>query len=77
MDPLICPQCGVDWRKSGVKEYGLVKFSIQLRWNGSDECFDGVAEETTYGDCASMEWACWKCGYVLDDSPDNLVADSA
>jgi hypothetical protein len=23
-----------------------------------------------------MDWACMGCGYVLDDSPDNLAEDS-
>jgi rubredoxin len=76
MDLLICPKCGANWREVGVKEYGLVYFETPMAWDEDDEFFEGDPDETRYGDCASMDWACMGCGYVLDDSPDNLAEDS-
>jgi uncharacterized C2H2 Zn-finger protein len=76
MDLLTCPTCGANWREVGVKEYGLVYFETRLLWDADKEFFEGNPEQTKYGDCSHMDWACPRCGHVLDDDPDSLAADS-
>jgi hypothetical protein len=76
MDRLMCPNCGANWRHTGVRESGLVAYHVILRWDHTHGYFEGRPEETQYGDCAHMDWACPQCTHPLDDQPDNLAADT-
>ena len=70
MEPFSCSHCSADLTKTGVREYGAVRFEIKLYWSDEDDCFVMPDDdEPKYGDCTSLDWACPQCGWDLDFDP--------
>lgn len=72
-EPIKCLHCESDLRESGILEYGLQTFEIDLEWNADQQSFGLTGGEPRYRDCTEIYWRCKNCAYDLPTNPDDFA----
>ena len=72
-DAIKCLHCASDLRESGILEFGLVTFDIDLAWKADQGFFSGIGEPR-YDECTEIRWQCKHCGHDLPTNPDDFAA---